>query len=64
VKDKRLELSEKCPDFEDKNTYEKFSGSPKLWERLKRYCKAAGVRPSHFVQAAILEKLNREDYEN
>jgi hypothetical protein len=50
-------------DFSDLNVYEKFSGPPALWERLKRYCKNAGVRPSHFVQEAILEKLNTEDYD-
>lgn len=63
MKNKRFELNE-TNSFEDANTYEKFSGPPALWERLKRYCKSAGIKYSKFVCAAILEKLNREDYEN
>ena len=62
MKNKSYDLSE-SNSFEDANTSEKFSGSPALWERLKRYCKQAGIKTSRFVCAAILEKLNREDYE-
>ena len=62
MKNKRYDMDEN-KGFEDANTYEKFSGSPALWERLKRYCKQAGIKYSKFVCAAILEKLNREDYE-
>jgi hypothetical protein len=50
-------------DFEDLNTVEKISAPPALWERMKRYCKASGIRYSKFVQDAILEKLNAEDYD-
>jgi lysozyme family protein len=50
-------------DFEGMNTVEKFSAPPALWERMKRYCKQAGIKPSKFVQDAILEKLNAEDYD-
>jgi hypothetical protein len=49
--------------FADLNVYEKFSGPPALWERLKRYCKSAGIKPSKFVQEAIEDKLNSEDYD-
>jgi hypothetical protein len=63
MKNKRYELNESNL-FDDANTSEKFSGPPALWERLKRYCKSAGIKYSKFVCAAILEKLNREDFEN
>ena len=59
---KRFDITDN-QSFEDANPSEKFSGPPALWERLKRYCKSAGIKYSKFVCAAILEKLNREDYE-
>jgi lysozyme family protein len=51
-------------EFEGMNKVEKISAPPALWERMKRYCKELGIRYSKFVQDAILEKLNAEDYDN
>lgn len=63
MKDKNYDLNDKNPNFEDKNTVEKISGPPAVWERLKRFCKSERISYSKFVIEAITEKLNREDYD-
>jgi hypothetical protein len=57
-----LEYNATEGNFQDKNTYEKFSAPPELWERLKRYCKSANIRTSHFVQKAITKLLEESDF--
>ncbi len=44
----------------DKNTHFSTTLKTETKELLERYCKARGIRMNHFVESAILEKLEDE----